>query len=352
MLILTESQIMQNWGCDNSYTPLVSVRCITYNHEPYIAHALDGFLMQKTNFPFEVIVHDDASTDRTADIIREYEKKFPKIIKPIYEKENQYSKHNGSLDRIVDSALKGKYVAFCEGDDYWIDENKLQMQVDFLEMNPKYGLCFTKAKQFIQKDKKVSKFLFGSYVKDFEDLLQNGNRIPTLTTVVKKELLDKYSEEIKPETKRWLMNDYPMWLYMAHESKIMFIPKATGMYRVLVNSASHSLDVEKRVEFQESYEKIRAFFSEKYEISIKQPNIDEFFIITCLNFGNYKLCKTACTSKISAKYYLIKLASYVPFLFFVLRKIRQLYGVGRNIILQNRNLKQESKLYNGIAVTE
>ena len=129
MINRTQEEIMQDWGVDNSDTPLVSVRCITYNHEPYIAQALDGFLMQKTNFPFEVIVHDDAGPDKTADIIREYEAKFPKIIKPIYETENQYSKHDGSLGRIVDAACKGKYIALCEGDDYWIDENKLQVQV-------------------------------------------------------------------------------------------------------------------------------------------------------------------------------------------------------------------------------
>ena len=143
MINLPQSKIMQNWGTDNSDVPLVSVSCITYNHEPYIAQALDGFLMQKTNFPFEVIVHDDASTDRTAEIIREYEARFPKIIKPIYETENQYSKHDGSLERIMDAACKGKYIAFCEGDDYWIDENKLQMQMDFLEGNPEYSAYYS-----------------------------------------------------------------------------------------------------------------------------------------------------------------------------------------------------------------
>ena len=142
---------MQNWGTDNSDTPLVSVRCVTYNHEPYIAQALDGFLMQKTNFPFEVIVHDDASTDRTAEIIREYEARFPKIIKPIYETENQYSKHDGSLRRIMDAACKGKYIAFCEGDDYWIDENKLQMQVDFLEKHDDYSTYYSNV-EGIDKD--------------------------------------------------------------------------------------------------------------------------------------------------------------------------------------------------------
>ncbi len=135
----TQDEIMKNWPkqCD---CPMVSIRCITYNHESYIAQAIDGFLNQETNFPFDIVIHDDASTDRTADIIREYEMKYPKIIKPIYESENQYSKHNGLISRIVDEACNGKYVAMCEGDDFWIDSKKLQKQVDFLEQNPDYSL--------------------------------------------------------------------------------------------------------------------------------------------------------------------------------------------------------------------
>ena len=122
---------------------LVSIKCLVYNHEPYLRQCLEGFIMQKTNFRFEAIVHDDASTDGSAAIIREYAEKYPDIIKPIYETENQYSKHDGSLRRIVNSACKGKYIAICEGDDYWIDSLKLQKQVDFLESHPDYILCGT-----------------------------------------------------------------------------------------------------------------------------------------------------------------------------------------------------------------
>ena len=136
---LTEDRIMLNW--DRSASPIVSVRCITYNHAPYIACALDSFLMQETNFPFEIVVHDDASTDETADIIRTYESRYPHIIKAIYETENQYSKNDGSLKRIIDSECCGKYFAFCEGDDYWLDRNKLQKQVDFLESHQEYVAC-------------------------------------------------------------------------------------------------------------------------------------------------------------------------------------------------------------------
>lgn len=135
MIKKTEEEISRNW---NKNLPLVSIMCTTYNQEKYISQCLDGFLMQETSFPFEVIVHDDASTDKTAEIIRNYEMRYPNLIKPIYEIENQYSKHDGSLDRIIDSHLKGKYIAYCEGDDYWCDSNKLQKQFEFLESHDDY----------------------------------------------------------------------------------------------------------------------------------------------------------------------------------------------------------------------
>ena len=124
---------------------MVTIRCCTFNHEPYIRDCLEGFVMQKTNFRFEAIVHDDASTDGTAAIIKEYAEKYPDIIKPIFETENQYSKHDGSLGRIMNEHTHGKYVAYCEGDDYWIDPLKLQKQVDFLETHPDYSMCWTDA---------------------------------------------------------------------------------------------------------------------------------------------------------------------------------------------------------------
>lgn len=122
--------------------PLVAIHCLVYNHEPYLRDCFEGFVMQQTNFPFVAIVHDDASTDGSAVIIREYEEKYPHIFKPIYEVENQYTK--GTLATIMDAAIDAtgaKYIAMCEGDDYWTDPLKLQKQLDFLEANPIYGTC-------------------------------------------------------------------------------------------------------------------------------------------------------------------------------------------------------------------
>lgn len=120
---------------------MVTIRCLTYNHEPYIRQCLDGFVMQKTNFRYEAIVHDDASTDGTAAIIKEYAAKYPDIIKPIFETENQYSRKDGSLRRIMNNHMHGKYIAMCEGDDYWTDPMKLQKQVDFMESHSDYVMC-------------------------------------------------------------------------------------------------------------------------------------------------------------------------------------------------------------------
>lgn len=126
---------------DHKEKPLVSVICMAYNHESQIKMALDGFVMQETDFPFEVIVHDDASTDGTADAILEYQERYPGIIKPIFQKENQYSQGVSISSRFIYPKVRGKYVALCEGDDCWIDPQKLQRQFDYMEVHPECSMC-------------------------------------------------------------------------------------------------------------------------------------------------------------------------------------------------------------------
>lgn len=261
MVNFTKEEIVKNWKGDSD-NPLVSIRCIAFNQKNYIEEALDSFLTQKTTFPFEVVVHDDASTDGTDSIIKEYENKFPDIVRGLYETENQYSKHDGSLPKIINSALKGKYVAFCEGDDYWLDENKLQKQVDFLESNPDYGLCYSQTKIFSQKENRLEENTFGFSFNGFDDLVQNGNCIPTLTVCLRWDLYKKYLEEVNPYGRHWLMGDYPAWLYFASKSKIKFFEEATGVYRVLGESLSHSKDPKKQAGFIKSTIDIQKFFFE------------------------------------------------------------------------------------------
>lgn len=127
--------------------PLVSIFCLVYNHEDYIRECLDGILSQECAFRYEVVVHDDASTDSSASIIKEYQAKFPEVIRPIFQSENHYKKigFNGII-KLMNSHCSGRYAAFCEGDDYWIDPRKLQKQVDFLESHPDYSMCCSDAR--------------------------------------------------------------------------------------------------------------------------------------------------------------------------------------------------------------
>lgn len=257
--------------------PLVSIRCTVYNHEPYLRECLDGFVMQKTNFPFEAIVHDDASTDGSAAIIREYAEKYPDIIKPIYETENQYSKCDGSLARIMNAAVHpaSKYIAICEGDDYWTDPHKLQMQVDIMERDPDIGIVHTAVDKYNQKAQKIIIRNFGNPMTSFEDEM-HSNKCITLTACFRKELYLSYRgfyEENILSKKKWLMGDYPMWLYMCYYSKPYFIAKSTGVYRELEYSASHDPDVNKRIKFELSAHEIRLFFANYFHREDLIPDI-------------------------------------------------------------------------------
>jgi glycosyltransferase involved in cell wall biosynthesis len=124
----------------------LSVSCITYNHAPYLRDCLDGILKQRTSFPIEILIHDDASSDGTVEIIKEYHQKYPDLIFPFFQKENQYSKGvRAMMVRFNFPRARGKYLALCEGDDFWTDPDKLERQVKFLEDNPSFQLVFHNA---------------------------------------------------------------------------------------------------------------------------------------------------------------------------------------------------------------
>lgn len=140
MELRTQEKIVKEWERDSI---CVSICCLTYNHEKYIGEALDSFLMQETDFSFEILIHDDASTDNTANIIREYEEKYPDIIKPIYQTKNQKSEIGSGMNPTFNyPRAKGKYIALCDGDDYWTYKYKIKKQVLLLENNKKINFTF------------------------------------------------------------------------------------------------------------------------------------------------------------------------------------------------------------------
>lgn len=150
--------------------PLVAIHCLVYEHEPYLRDCFEGFVMQQTNFPFVAIVHDDASTDGSAAIICEYEQKYPHIFKPIYQQENVYRKGGFSaINDIMNTAIEdtgAKYVAMCEGDDYWTDLLKLQKQVDFMEANPECSVCFHRYDIYDETNKQFRSDACGIYLNE------------------------------------------------------------------------------------------------------------------------------------------------------------------------------------------
>lgn len=222
----------ENNTCSNNNI-LVSIICNTYNQEDYIADALESFLMQKTNFVFEVLVHDDASTDRTAEIIREYEKKYPELIRPVYRKKNLYSRGipNGQIER-----AKGKYIALCEGDDYWIDPCKLQKQVELLEKHPECDICAHAAYVVNAETKKRIDNISprnNSGIIEVKDVIEGGGGfVATNSLVVRKSIYDE-----PPEFRQFYQIDYSLQIAASLRGGMLYLPDYMSAYRYMAKSS-------------------------------------------------------------------------------------------------------------------
>lgn len=202
--------------------PLVSICCQTFNHGAYLKECLDGFVNQKTNFKYEILVHDDASTDNTPKILKEYENKYPDLFRCVYQEENQFGKLNSLVDILHEMAL-GKYIAICEGDDYWIDENKLQKQINFLEANPEYTITGHSVRT-IDENKKTVDFMSKEGEVTFEDILL-GKGVYTLSMVYRNIL--KFS----PKINKYPAGDFFIKASLLDNGKGYLFNSIMGMYR-------------------------------------------------------------------------------------------------------------------------
>lgn len=273
----------------------VSVLCLVYNHAKYLRKCLDGFVMQKTNFKFEVLIHDDASTDGSQDIIREYEEKYPDIIKPIYQKENQYSKHIPISKTYQYPRVKGKYVAYCEGDDCWIDSNKLQKQYDFLENNPDYSACVHRAIYHSVSDGKDSiepEITEDTDINIEKAILGGGSLVATNSIMRRTEQLFNMPSCFNAKG----FGDYQIIIYSAICGKVRCFVDVMSQYNFGTNGSWTSTvwkDANKRIElYKEEIRMLKCVdkhYDNKYhkyfDKKIASDEYNMYFLI-----GDYKKC--------------------------------------------------------------
>lgn len=219
--------------------PLVSICSLTYNHAPYIRQCLDGFLMQKTNFAFEVLINDDCSTDGTTEILKEYAERYPDIVIPVYHEENLYSKGmRGFYERFLYPRARGKYIALCEGDDYWTDPLKLQKQVDFLEANPEYSMCFHSANVFCQSSGQYNDLF--AYVQDREyegvEFIKKWT-VPTASVCFRRNVIDSELYQTVRKNPYFVYGDLILFLSCASLGRIRGLSSMMSVYRRLDNGA-------------------------------------------------------------------------------------------------------------------
>lgn len=269
MELSPEAEIIKKWSDDK--LPLVSICSLTYNHEKYIRQCLDGFLMQKTTFPFELIIHDDASTDNTAIIIEEYKKRYPQIIKPIYQTENQYSKGRRPTIEYNFPRAKGKYIAMCEGDDYWTDPLKLQKQVNFLEANKHINVCFHQI-NYIDKDDRdlgLPDYPFDSTTSQYfiyENIIENWC-INTCSV-----LLRNPFGKLPLSICNYKIGDQPLFYFINMGKNFYYFPDVMASYRITNTGFTSTLlkkELKSDIEFP-FLDKINELSKNKYIKAIKR----------------------------------------------------------------------------------
>jgi len=219
--------------------PLVSICCITYNHEPYIKDALEGFLSQKTTFPFEIVISDDCSKDNTRAVIAEYKQKYPDFIRDISPKQNLGLFENFTF--VQEQAL-GKYIALCEGDDFWIDPYKLQKQIDILENDYSLIACCTDCINVDKTGKPTEEYKAneqGNKRYNLRDFFSENAKYPTLTVVYRNSHKDELFSRLR-HVKNPFLADWPLWIALLTYGDMIFLNQATAAYRNNPTSITHT----------------------------------------------------------------------------------------------------------------
>ena len=270
----------------------VSIICTAYNHERYIGQALDGMLMQKTDFDYDIWINDDASTDNTAYIIKKYEEKFPDKIHAIYQEKNIYSTGVNPSNILIEKA-NGEYIAFCEGDDFWTDINKLQKQVEYMDAHDECALC-AHAGYYTYENGVIKKQIFKISDKECdistEEVLSSW-LYPTASIMYRQSMRTNLFIPFRGNS---VSGDFCLSVYMALKGKIHYFPEPMCAYRQMSVSSlslSQSKDskgaIKRFQSMSELYERINTYSEYRYNILLMKL-INEMRFNKAIVSGNMK----------------------------------------------------------------
>ncbi len=332
MIEKNETEVMKNWGYKEP--PIVTVACITYNHENYISDALDGILMQETDFPFEVIVHDDCSTDKTVEILERYAKEYPTIIKLILQQENQWSKGIMPGTTIFNRA-SGKYIAVCEGDDYWIDSHKLQIQLDEMckieDCQMSFHSAIDKWEDGSKKDGITTKQATGNKLFTASEIvLGGGGFCPTASLIFEKEAVINLPQWYHKAP----FGDYFLQIFGSIKGGALYIDRPMSVYRRNIPGSWSGTMQDIRMR-EKRFEKMIAtldemdrYFNRLFHSEIKKIESDWYLTLALAYLQNNEFKKF--NQAIVESYYLSEKKSKKLLLSFYLRKVPNvLLGIRR-----------------------
>lgn len=285
---------------------VVSISCITYNHAPFIRQCLDGFMMQKTDFAFEVLIHDDASTDGTTEIIKEYEARCPDVIKPIYEEENQWVKGRRGSAVFNFPRARGKYIALCEGDDYWTDPLKLQKQVDFLDNNLEYSMCSHRFKVYNQSVNLWEDDWYGTLYEDLQYDLKSFLEFKSWVTQPLSVLFRREALPLNAIASVEFVRDLTLMYFLLKSGKGIMLNSVMGVYR------KHSNGVWQGASFQEQR-------TSDFKVCLSIYNYEKTKESSMLLYNRMSQC-----SYLGPKYILYNLLT----LFSASKVVAKYYGIG------------------------
>lgn len=311
---------------------LVSVNCTSYNHEKYISRALDSFLQQETDFAWEIVIHDDASTDGTARIIREYAERYPDMIKPLLQTENQHTQGIKVNTTFNIPRSRGKYIAFCDGDDYWCDPHKLQKQVDYLEAHPECSMCFHKIRVISGEKEKTAGYLAPcqtSRIVPVEDVIDWSGFTQLSSIVFRRQYMENPPDfywQAPAGDVFWVLN-------LAINGTLYYFNEVMSVYRTNVSGSwtskltgSHQKKAEFRRDMIKAFAEFDRFTDGKYAASIEAKQAENELLVL-ISEGNVKGLKTARYKEYHQKLgiyprALIYMNKYFPGLYEKLRRYR------------------------------